>query len=84
MHVAVWYKRELHIDLVSETSMWFLTGARSSPDCTAALWWQVVDTGLDELSCFFVDRTGEIEHSTIQDPVSDLKRRKVGEDRTST
>lgn len=38
---------------------------------------QVVDTGLDELSCFFIDQTGAVEHSTVDDPIADLDRRKV-------
>lgn len=40
---------------------------------------QVVDTGLDELSCFFVDHTGAVEHSTMDEPLADLGRRKVRE-----
>eukprot|EP00904_Undaria_pinnatifida_P012698 jgi/Undpi1/8559/HiC_scaffold_25.g11024.m1 len=38
---------------------------------------QVVDTGLDELSCFFVDDTGAVQHSTMDNPITDLARRKV-------
>lgn len=43
----------------------------------------MVDTGLDELSCFFIDQTGAVEHSTMDEPITDLDRRKVRSHRGS-